>query len=104
MKIDLMLRIDVTSVLSPGQARKILAEIFNRNPNLISFTKHAREQMSDRDLKSGDVLNVLKAGKIFSEPEYENGSFRYRVQTKKITVVIAFKRPNHIIVVTAWRD
>lgn len=102
--VDLTSKIDVTSRLNPGQARKVLAEIFNHNPNLISFTKHAREQMRERDLKSGDVLNVLKAGKIFSEPEEINGSFRYRVQTKKITVVIAFKKPNHVVVVTAWRD
>ena len=104
MTIDLTSNVDVTSRLSPGQARKVLAEIFNHNPNLISFTKHAREQMSERDLKSGDVLNILKAGKIWSEPEYENGSFRYRVQTKKMTVVVAFKKPNHVVVVTAWRD
>lgn len=102
--VDLKSIIDVTSRLSPGQARKVLAEIFNHNPNLISFTKHAHKQMSERDLKSGDVLNVLKAGKIFSDPEYENGSFRYRVQTKKMIVVVAFRKPNHVIVVTAWRD
>ena len=104
MTIDLTSKIDVTSRLSPAQARKVLAEIFNHSPNLVSFTKHAREQMQERDLKSGDVLNVLKGGKILSEPEYENGSFRYRVQTKKITVVLAFKKPNHVVVITAWRD
>lgn len=104
MVIDLKSYIDVTSRLSAGQARKVLAEIFNHNPNLISFTHHAREQMKVRDLMSGDVLNVLKAGKIVSEPEYENGSFRYRVQTKKNTVVVAFKKPNHVVVITAWRD
>lgn len=102
--IDLTSTIDVTSRLDPGQARKVLAEIFNHNPNLVSFTKHAREQMSERDLKSGDILNVLKGGKIFDEPEYENGSFRIRVQTKKMTVVIAFRKPNHVVVVTAWRE
>ena len=61
--IDLTSKIDVTSRLNPGQARKVLAEIFNHNPNLISFTLHAREQMLERDLKSGDILNVLKAQK-----------------------------------------
>lgn len=104
MNIDLRSILNVESFMSPGQGRKVLAEIFNYNPNLISFTKHAREQMRERDLKSGDVLNVLKVGKIFSAPEYENGSFRYRVQTKKITVVVAFKKPNRVVVVTAWRD
>jgi hypothetical protein len=104
MTIDLTSKVDVTSRLSPGQARKVLAEIFNHDPNLISFTSHARTQMRERDLKSGDVLNVLKAGKILSVPDFENGSFRYRVQTNKITVVLAFKKPNHVVVVTAWRD
>lgn len=104
IKIDLGSIVDVTSRLSPMQARKVLAEIFNHNSNLISFTKHAREQMCERDLKSGDVLNVLKAGLIYNVPECINESFRYRVQTKKITVVVVFKKPNHVVVVTAWRE
>lgn len=104
MTIDLKSGIDVTSRLSSGQARKILAEIFNQNPNLVSFTAHARNQMRARDLNSGDVLNVLKAGKILNEPEYFNESYRYRVQTKKITVVVSFRKPNHLVVITAWRD
>jgi hypothetical protein len=104
MNIDFTSEIDVTSRLGTGQARKILAEIFNHVPSLVSFTRHAREQMRERDLKSGDVLNVLKAGKIMSVPDFINGSFRYRVQTNKITVVLAFKKPNHVVVITAWRD
>jgi hypothetical protein len=100
---DLKSLIDVTSRLSPGQARKIISAILNNNSNLISFTKHAREQMFDRNLKTGDVLNVLKAGKIWQDPELVNESFRYRVCTLKITVVIAFRKPNNIVVITAWR-
>lgn len=75
--IDIKINIDVTSMLNSVQARKILAEIFNNDPNLVSFTMHARDQMRKRDLKSGDVLNVLKAGKILSDPEYENGRRNY---------------------------
>lgn len=101
--VDLRSKIDVTSSLSPVQARKILAEIFNENPNFISFTKHAFEQMDEDDLKMGDILNVIKAGKIHDDPEFENGSYRYRVQTAKITVVIAFRKPNHVVVITTWR-
>jgi hypothetical protein len=102
--VDQTSLIDVTSRLSAIQARKILAEIFNKNPNFISFTKHAFEQMHDDDLKTGDVLNVLKAGKIYDNPEFENGSFRYRVETRRIIVVIAFRRPNHVVVITTWRN
>ncbi len=61
MAIDLTSKIDVTSRMSPAQARK-----------------------------------------IFVDAEFENGSFRYRVQTKKITVVVAFKKPNHVVIITAW--
>jgi hypothetical protein len=102
--IDVGSRIDVTSMLSPGQARKVLSEIFNQNPSLISFSKHALQEMENDNLKTGDILNVLKAGKIFDAPEFENGSYRYRIQTQKITVVIAFRRPNHVVIVTAWRE
>ncbi len=102
--VDVGSRIDVTSMLSSGQARKVLSEIFNQNPNLISFSKHAFEEMKNDSLKTGDILNVLKAGKIYDEPEFENGSYRYRVQTQKITVVIAFRKPNHVVIVTAWRE
>lgn len=87
-----------------AQARKVLAEIFNADPSYISFSKHSLKQMKERNLTSVDVINVLKAGKIMDDSELENGSWRYRVQTQKITVVIAFRRPNHVTVVTAWRN
>ncbi|MCK5884862.1 MAG: DUF4258 domain-containing protein [Bacteriovoracaceae bacterium] len=103
-QIDLESRVDVTSRLSKGQARKALSEIFNHDPNLVGFTKHSRNQMKERELATTDVLNVLKAGKMLENPEFENGSWRYKVQTAKITVVVAFRRPNHIVVVTAWRN
>ena len=58
--IDVGSRVDVTSILNKGQARKVLAEIFNADPNFISFSKHGLAQMKKRNLKTGDVLNVLK--------------------------------------------
>jgi hypothetical protein len=60
--------------------------------------------MQERNLKSGDVLNVLRAGNIYREPEFENGSWRYRIETKKIAVVFAFMRPDRIRIVTVWRE
>jgi hypothetical protein len=101
--IDLRSIIDVTSILTCGQARKILSKIFNQNRNFMTFSKHALEEMEKDNLKTGDILNVLKAGKIFDAPEFENGSYRYRVQTQKIMVVIAFRKTNHVVIVTAWR-
>lgn len=103
-RIDLGARIDVTSRLSSQRARKVLSEIFNSDLDLITFSRHARDQIKIRALSSVDVINVLKAGKILNDPEYENGTWRYRVESLMITVVIAFRRPNHLIVVTAWRN
>lgn len=102
--IDFFTSIDVTSRLAPGQARKVLSAIFHHDPCFVSFTKHAREQMAARNLKTGDVLNILKAGWITDDPEFVNSSYRYRVSTSKITVVIAFRKPFYVVVVTAWRE
>lgn len=103
-EIDLSSRIDVTSRMGNGQARKVLSEILNNNPNFISYLTHCKDQMKARRLIAGDVFNVLSVGKIIDEPEFVNGSWRYRVQTKNITVVIAFRKPNHVAVVTTWRN
>ncbi len=102
--IDYKSKIDLESRLEKGQARKILSEFFNYRLNFISFTNHAREKMKKRNLKSGDIINVLKAGNILKNPEFENGSWRYCVETVKITVVIAFRNPNYVVVVTSWRN
>ena len=102
--VDVRSIIDVKSIMNKGQARKVLSEIFNESPNFISYTKHALKEMQKDDLKAGDILNVIRAGKIYDDPEFENGSYRYRVQTSKITVVIAFRKPNHVVIVTAWRE
>ena len=101
--VDVRSIIDVESRMGKGQARKVLSEVFNKSPNFISYTKHAQLEMKKDDLKTGDILNVIKAGKIFDDPEFENGSYRYRVQTSKIVVIVAFRKPNHVVVVTAWR-
>jgi hypothetical protein len=95
---------DVKSKMDRHEARKLLSEILNHNPHQIYFSGHGLKQMEKRQLKTGDVLNVLQAGKIYDEAEFENGSWRYRVQTRKMTVVVAFQRPNQVAVVTAWRN
>lgn len=103
-EIDLSPRIDVTSRLEKGQARKVLSEILKSDPSFVSYSKHGQGQMKARGLIAGDVFNVLMAGKIEGDPEFVNESWRYRVATKNITVVVAFRKPNHVTVITAWRN
>ncbi|CAN5537392.1 hypothetical protein BH09MYX1_BH09MYX1_07610 [soil metagenome] len=64
--------------------------------------------MAKDDLTSVDVVNVLRGG-VVEEPEFENGSWRYRARTQRIAVVIRFEESEDgiaegIIVVTAWKD
>lgn len=96
--------LDVESMLAKVQARKVLSEILNKHPCFLSYSKHGLEQMKVRGLIAGDVINVLIVGKIIDDPEFENGSWRYRVRTKNITVVVAFRKPTHVTVITAWRN
>jgi hypothetical protein len=102
--IDASSVLDVESRLSVLQARKLLAEFFHQVPNKVFFTRHAVEKMKLRNMDTQDIKNVLRGGSIYDGPEFENGSYRYRVQTNRMTVVIAFRSPDTIVVVTAWRN
>jgi hypothetical protein len=81
-----------------------LAKIFNLSASSISFTKRALEEMNVRDLRVGDVVNVLRGCKIPYEPVFENGSWRCHVKTQKITVIVAFRNPGAITVLNTWRN
>lgn len=56
---------------------------------------------SDR-LIIGDIVNVLRGG-VVEPAELTNGSWRYRVRTAKIFVVVCFVSADSMCVVTAWR-
>jgi hypothetical protein len=50
-----------------------------------------------------DCINVLRGGWV--EPgERERGSWRYRVRTARICVVVAFRSESKLAIVTAWRE
>lgn len=98
-----MTDIDVTSRLEKRQARKLLSLLLLSRPNFVSFTKHCRHEMKNDHLTSVDVLNVLKAGSIFFDAEFEHEAWRYRVETTNILVVIQFRSACEIVCITAWR-
>ena len=64
---------------------------------------HAEERMRERGISTVDCINVLRGG-VADEGEYENGSWRYRVRTPKMCVVIRFESESLLEVVTAWRE
>jgi hypothetical protein len=82
-------------------ARRLIGHI--ARAGAVGFTRHARDEMAQDGLLAVDVINVLRAGLVeFSEERH--GSFRYRVYTRKLTVVVAFRSAEQLAVVTAWRS
>jgi len=55
------------------------------------------------DLTTVDCENVLRGG-VVRPGELEHGTWRYRVETSRITVVIAFRSVQELVIVTAWRS
>jgi hypothetical protein len=70
------------------------------------LSRHAQDEMRADNLATGDVLCVLRGGEITEPAELENGSWRYRVHTRRLCVVVAFERDENdelLVVVTVWR-
>jgi len=67
------------------------------------YSKHAKDEMLADDLTTVDCENVLRGG-VVRPGEYEHGTWRYRVETSKIAVVVAFRSERELVVVTAWRS
>ena len=68
----------------------------------VRFSRHAFEEMKADGLTTPDVLNVLRGG-VVEPPEFEQGTWRYRVRTPVAYVVVAFRSEEELVVVTAWR-
>ena len=81
-------------------ARRLIGSILTKGR--VAFTRHAREEMAKDDLDAVDVTHVLRAGRV-QFPELEKGSWRYRVSTRQIFVVVAFRSQEELVVVTVWR-
>ena len=87
--------------LSPPQARLLIHEIL-ASGDVVS-SKHATEEMAKDGLTMVDCVNILRGG-IVEQAEWENGSWRYRVHSQRIWVVMAFRSEKRLVVVTAWRS
>jgi hypothetical protein len=87
--------------LRPDAAKRRIVECLSRG--VVSPSKHACEEMQNDNLGIVDCINVLRAG-VVEEPEQVNGTWRYRVRTAQIVVVVAFRSETHLRIVTAWRQ
>lgn len=86
--------------LSPVDAKRLIGAILDEGS--IAFSKHALKELEKDDLTPVDTANILRGG-IVEPGELENGSWRYRVRTTRMCVVVAFRSETELRIVTAWR-
>jgi hypothetical protein len=84
----------------PTRAKQLIRNIINSG--IVNFSSHAMEEMKKDSLTTVDCTNVLRGG-VVEPPEVEKGTWRYRVRTNRIYVVVAFRSETQLVVVTAWR-
>ncbi len=91
--------------LSRTEAKKHISKIMSQHPGNVRFSRHAIQELKNDDLTTTDALNVLKShdAKINQDGEWENGNYRYRLETSNLTVVVGFWNDGTgLNLVTAW--
>jgi hypothetical protein len=88
--------------LKGPEAKALIREILSAGEATYS-KPHAEERLGKWNLSTLDCVNVLRGGAV-AEGEYENGSWRYRVCTQRICVVVRFETEDILQIVTAWRE
>ena len=85
----------------PSEAKRRIRSILDTG--VVVPSGHALEEMAKDSLTMVDCINVLRGGRV--EPaEWERGSWRYRVRTARICVVVVFRSETELAIVTAWRE
>lgn len=86
--------------LETAVAKKLIRHILEAGT--VTPSGHALKEMKKDDLTTVDCTNVLRGG-VVEPPEFEKGTWRYRVKTNRVCVVIAFRSKQELRIVTAWR-
>jgi hypothetical protein len=90
----------VAEPLSFADAHRLARTILQTGS--VAFTQHAREEMAKDKLAGVDVTNVIRGGYCEGR-DLISGTWRYRLRTARIFVVVAFRSETELRVVTAWR-
>lgn len=87
--------------LDRAEAKQRIREILRAGA--VTFSAHALDELVKDRLTTVDCVNVLRGG-VVEPAEWERGSWRYRVRTGRLHVVVAFRSETELHVVTAWRE
>ena len=86
--------------LEPAAAKALIRTILEAGT--VAFSRHALDELRKDDLTTVDAVNALRGG-IVGPGELERGTWRYRVRTARVVVVVAFRSETELVVVTGWR-
>jgi hypothetical protein len=86
--------------LGPDAARRRIRVILRAGRAI--YSRHAKQELLADDLTTVDCENVLRGG-VVGPGEFDDGTWRYRVETSRIAVVAAFRSEEALVIVTAWR-
>lgn len=75
--------------LDRNEAKKLILKLLTEGNT--SLSRHAEKELAKDELTTLDATNVLRAGKITEPPELERDTWRYRVHTDRMVVVV----PSH---------
>jgi hypothetical protein len=92
---------DDSTAFDLNAARKRISRLLRGGR--LTYSRHAREEMKKDELTEVDVTNVLRGGHLTEPAENEKGTWRYRVHTNIIWVVVAFREETELVIVTVWR-
>ena len=87
--------------LDSDRATKLIKRIVREGQ--VAWSQHALDEMKTDDLTAVDCVNVMRGGVVSEPAEFEHGSWRYRIHTQRICVVVAFRSEKELLVVTTWR-
>jgi hypothetical protein len=100
---------------NPAEATRSINSI-SREPQLsLSYTKHARERLSERGLVVSDVLYVLRHGFVYEDAEHATvaGLYKYKIESRspnsgartlRVVAIPDGKSLQIKIVTVMWRD
>src|SRR5437588_317321 len=94
----------VKEPLSPPEAKKRIRGIL-KTGNVLYDTgpkSHLLAELKNDEMSILDCMNILRGGAVLPG-EYENGSWRYRVETNRMCVVVRFLSETQLFMITAWR-
>ena len=91
---------ELVEPIKPEEAKRLILQILKSGT--VTYCRHAKEEILADNMTTLDCENVLRGGVVLPG-EYENGSWRYKVETDRMAVVICFRSKTQLVLVTAWR-